>query len=184
MGLFYWFWDDILGLKIILPVFTMLGINAAALPMFVIVLIKLILTLVLLYLIQLVLRKAVKVLRGWRIAQRWIGRCGGRARATKRGGRQRVPADAHGRAGYRLDYRAVEEGEELRAHGGNLLTMNRHKEAAKWFRKAGDRKRCAMEIAKTGNTLKAAKMLMKEGDYGNAANFFAEKGKFVEAAKA
>ena len=64
MGLFYWFWDDILGLIIILPVFTMLGINAAALPMFVIVLIKLILTLVLLYLIQLVLRKAVNVLRG------------------------------------------------------------------------------------------------------------------------
>ncbi len=184
MGLFYWFWDDILGLKIILPVFTMLGINAAALPMFVIVLIKLILTLVLLYLIQLVLRKAVKVLRGGGLrSDGLVDAADVRALQNAAGGNEFQQTLMAARD---IDstIAPLKKAKNYVRMAEIYSTMNRHKEAAKWFRKAGDRKRCAMEIAKTGNTLKAAKMLMKEGDYGNAANFFAEKGKFVEAAKA
>jgi len=63
-------------------------------------------------------------------------------------------------------------------------SLNRHKEAAKWFGKARDRKRAAEEWAKAGYTLKAAKLLMKEGDYATAGRFFAEKGKHLRAAKA
>lgn len=62
--------------------------------------------------------------------------------------------------------------------------VNRHKEAARWFKKGGDRVRAAVELAKAGKTLKAAKMLMKEGDYATAGRFYAEKGKYTEAAGA
>ncbi|HNT88100.1 MAG TPA: hypothetical protein PKL84_09575, partial [Candidatus Hydrogenedentes bacterium] len=63
-------------------------------------------------------------------------------------------------------------------------SLNRPKEAAKWFRKAGDKRRAAMEWAKAGKTLKAARMLMRTGDYANAARFYTEKGKHMAAAKA
>jgi len=55
-------------------------------------------------------------------------------------------------------------------------SLNKHKDAAKWFAKAGDRKRAAGEWALAGRTAKAAKLLMKEGDYSTAARFFAESG--------
>lgn len=63
-------------------------------------------------------------------------------------------------------------------------SLNRPKESAKWFRKAGDKRRAAMELAKAGKTLKAARMLNRAGDYANAARFFQEKGKHMQAAKA
>ena len=68
--------------------------------------------------------------------------------------------------------------------GEIFASLNRPKEAAKWFRKAGDKRRAAMELAKTGKTLKAARMLMRAGDYANAAHFFKEKGRHIDAAKA
>jgi len=63
-------------------------------------------------------------------------------------------------------------------------SVQRHKEAAKWFAKAGDRKRAATEWARAGYTVKAAKMLLREGDYATAARFFEEKGKLIAAADA
>ncbi len=63
-------------------------------------------------------------------------------------------------------------------------SLNRGKQAAKWFKKAGDRKRAAMELAKAGKTFKAAKMLMKEGDFATAARFYTNGGKHADAAAA
>lgn len=62
--------------------------------------------------------------------------------------------------------------------------VNQHKEAAKWFKKAGDQKRAAESLAKVGHTLKAAKLLQKEGDFRLAGSFFAAKGKHKRAARA
>jgi tetratricopeptide (TPR) repeat protein len=68
--------------------------------------------------------------------------------------------------------------------GAVYASLNKHKDAAKWFAKAGDRKRAAGEWALAGRTLKAAKLLMKEGDYATAARFFAESGDHRRAALA
>ncbi len=68
--------------------------------------------------------------------------------------------------------------------GEIYASLNRPREAARWFRKAGDKRRAAMEWAKAGKTLKAARMLLRAGDYATAARFFAEKGKDMAAAKA
>lgn len=63
-------------------------------------------------------------------------------------------------------------------------SLNRPKEAARWFRKAGDRKRAGMELAKAGLTVKAARMLMRAGEYHDAARFFDQTGRHKEAARA
>ncbi len=68
--------------------------------------------------------------------------------------------------------------------GEVLAALNRNKEAARAFAKAGDKKRAAMEWAKAGQTLKAARMLERAGDHGTAARFYGEKGKHLKAAKA
>lgn len=63
-------------------------------------------------------------------------------------------------------------------------SLNKPKEAAKYFKKAGDLKRSALQLAKAGKVLPAAKLLQKAGDNATAARFFAEKGKHLLAAKA
>lgn len=68
--------------------------------------------------------------------------------------------------------------------GEVYVALTRHKEAAWAFRKAGDLKRSAVELAKAGKTLKAARVLEKAGDFGTAARFYAEKGKHQKAAQA
>jgi tetratricopeptide (TPR) repeat protein len=62
-------------------------------------------------------------------------------------------------------------------------SLNRPKEAAKWFGKAGDKRRAGMELAKAGATVRAARMLAKAGDHVTAARFYAEKGKYKAAAQ-
>ena len=61
--------------------------------------------------------------------------------------------------------------------------LNKPKEAAKYFKKGGDLKRSALQLAKAGKVLPAAKMLVKAGEHALAARFFAEKGKHLLAAK-
>jgi len=63
-------------------------------------------------------------------------------------------------------------------------SVNRHKDAAKWFTKAKLRKKAAEEWARSGKTVKAAKILIKEGDHATAARFFEEGGKHAAAADA
>ena len=62
-------------------------------------------------------------------------------------------------------------------------SVNKHKEAAKYFGKVKERKRAAMEWAKAGYTLKAARLLQREGDHATAARFYSEKGKPLKAAQ-
>lgn len=62
-------------------------------------------------------------------------------------------------------------------------SLNRHKEAAKAFKKAGDLKRAATELAKAGKTVAAARLLEKAGDLATSARFYAEKGKHLRAAR-
>ena len=61
--------------------------------------------------------------------------------------------------------------------------LNKPKEAAKYFKKGGDNKRAALQMAKAGKVLQAAKLLQKAGEHATAARFFAEKGKHLLAAK-
>ena len=64
------------------------------------------------------------------------------------------------------------------------VSLNRPEEAARYFLKAGDKRRAAEQLAKTGKTLKAAKLLQKAGDHATAGRFFAGKGKHTAAGKA
>lgn len=179
-----WYWNDFLGVTILLRVFDTIGINAASLPGFVIVLIKLVLTLLLLYLIQVVVRRAIKILRGRGFrGDSLVDAADVRALQNAAGGNEFQQTLMAARD-LEATIAPLKKAKNYTRMAEVYASMNRHKEAAKWFRKAGDRKRSAMEIAKAGHTLKAAKILMKEGDFGNAASFYAEKGKFVEAAKA
>ena len=63
-------------------------------------------------------------------------------------------------------------------------SLNQHKEAAKFYKKAGDLKSAADNLALLGQTAQAAKLLMKHGDYLTAARFFEEIGEHAKAAKA
>jgi tetratricopeptide (TPR) repeat protein len=63
-------------------------------------------------------------------------------------------------------------------------SLNKFNEAAKYFKKGGDNKRAALQMAKAGKILPAAKLLQKAGEHALAARFFAEKGKHLLAAKA
>jgi tetratricopeptide (TPR) repeat protein len=181
MGLIRWYWYTFLGSWIMLPI---LGKNITRLPLFTIPLIKIVLTLILLYLIKLVVTKALNVVRGRGLRDDGlVDAADVRALQNAAGGNEFQQTLMAARD-IEATIAPLKKARNYTRMAEIYSTMNRHREAAKWFRKAGDRKRCAMEIAKGGNTLKAAKMLMKEGDFGNAANFYAEKGKFVEAAKA
>jgi len=62
--------------------------------------------------------------------------------------------------------------------------LNKPREAAKYYGKAGDRARAAAEWARAGYTVKAAKLLMRHGDYDTAARFFVEKERYADAARA
>ncbi|MCX5768885.1 MAG: hypothetical protein NTZ09_01225 [Candidatus Hydrogenedentes bacterium] len=63
-------------------------------------------------------------------------------------------------------------------------SINQPKEAAKFFKKAGDLKSAADNLALAGQTAQAAKLLMKHGDHLTAARFFEEVGDHANAAKA
>ncbi|MBI2422053.1 MAG: protein kinase [Candidatus Hydrogenedentes bacterium] len=63
-------------------------------------------------------------------------------------------------------------------------SVNRPKDAAKWYKKAGDLRQSAMELAKAGYTVNAAKMLDRLGEHVTAGRFYAEKEYHVRAAKA
>ncbi|HPO15500.1 MAG TPA: protein kinase [Candidatus Hydrogenedentes bacterium] len=65
-----------------------------------------------------------------------------------------------------------------------LSSLNRHKESAYAWKKAGDMKRGAIELARAGKTIKAARWLEKTGDFATAGRFYMEKGKYLRAAKA
>ncbi len=62
--------------------------------------------------------------------------------------------------------------------------LNQPRDAAKWFAKAGDKKRAAMEHAKAGNTAKAARLLERVGEYETAGRFYLETKRWRAAAKA
>ena len=63
-------------------------------------------------------------------------------------------------------------------------SLNQPKEAARWYKKAGDKKRAGIELAKAGSTLKAARMLERAGEFDTAARFYEEKGRHKDAARA
>ncbi|MBX7257092.1 MAG: protein kinase [Candidatus Hydrogenedentes bacterium] len=63
-------------------------------------------------------------------------------------------------------------------------SLNKHKEAAKYYKKAGQRLKSAESLAKAGYTAKAAQMLAKEGEFDTAARLFTEIGKHGDAAAA
>ncbi len=62
--------------------------------------------------------------------------------------------------------------------------MGRFKEAAKWYKKAGDMNKSAMSWARAGYTVYAAKQLQKHGSFSQAGELFAQKAKFAQAASA
>jgi tetratricopeptide (TPR) repeat protein len=68
--------------------------------------------------------------------------------------------------------------------GEVYASLNQHKQAAKYLKKAGRDRRAAEEWAKAGLPIKAAKLLLKEGDFSGAAHFFAAAERHVDAAKA
>ncbi|MCH8204566.1 MAG: tetratricopeptide repeat protein, partial [Candidatus Hydrogenedentes bacterium] len=63
-------------------------------------------------------------------------------------------------------------------------SLNNHKEAAKYFKKAGDLKMAADQLSKAGLTVKSAQMLMKAGEFDEAGRFFMKAEKYPAAAKA
>ena len=60
----------------------------------------------------------------------------------------------------------------------------RYKDAAKWYKKGGNRRQSAVMLGKTGKPLKAARLLMREGDFVSAASYFLEANRALDAARA
>lgn len=179
MNLIYWYWYEFLGGRIIVP---LLGDRIGDVPVFVIPIAKIVLTLLLLYLLLLAFKRGAKIAR--KIFRRDMLIDPADARAIQNAQGNEFQQTLMAARDIESTMAPLKKAKNYQRMAEIYASLNRHKEAAKWFRKAGDRKRCAMETAKAGNTLKAAKMLMKEGDYGNAANLYADKGRFQDAAKA
>ncbi len=59
-----------------------------------------------------------------------------------------------------------------------------HKQAARWYKKAGLWKPGAQALAQAGKTLRAAAWLEKAGEFESAAQFYAQRGRHWSAAKA
>lgn len=68
--------------------------------------------------------------------------------------------------------------------GKACSAMNRSREAADAFRKAGDLKQAALELAKTGKEMAAARLLEKSGEYAQAAKLYGKNGKYRKAIRA
>lgn len=62
--------------------------------------------------------------------------------------------------------------------------LGKFKDAAKWYKKAGDMNKSAMSWARAGYEVYAAKQLQKHGSYAQAGELFAQKGKYAQAAAA
>lgn len=93
---------------------------------------------------------------------------------------QAIDATKH----YDVTVKELKARKDYKGLGEANAALNKFKEAAKWFRKAGDRHQEAVMLARAGQTVKAAKLLLKQGDFITAGRFFAEKGKYADAAKA
>ncbi|MBI5096018.1 MAG: protein kinase [Candidatus Hydrogenedentes bacterium] len=79
---------------------------------------------------------------------------------------------------------SLKRGRSYAQLGEVYASINKHREASKYYKKAGKLKESANELAKTGESAKAAKLLLKAGDFSAAGGHFAEAGKFKEAAAA
>ena len=64
------------------------------------------------------------------------------------------------------------------------VSINNHKEAAKYFKKVGDHKMAADQLSKAGLTVKSGQLLMKAGDFETAGRYFMKADKHGAAAKA
>lgn len=177
MSIFSWYWNELLGRQILVRLFDLAEFYPQE-PW--ITLSKIVLTLLLLAILLGIVRRAQKTVR--KMFRRDSLVDPSEARALKGG-------DAFQQtlmAARDLDatIAPLKKAKNYQRMGEVYASMNRHKEAAKWLRKAGNRHEAALELAKAGQTLKAAKILMKEGDYANAGRFFEEKGRHNDAAKA
>ena len=76
---------------------------------------------------------------------------------------------------YRKDFAGVAEA---------YVSAGLFREAAKWFKKARDRKRAAECLAKVGRTRQAARLLLREGEFGLAAQLFSMRGRHSRAGRA
>jgi tetratricopeptide (TPR) repeat protein len=68
--------------------------------------------------------------------------------------------------------------------GELYASVNKFKEASKWYGKSGNKKESAFMLAKAGNPAKAAKSLLKLGAFLDAGRLYEQAGKHLDAAKA
>ena len=68
--------------------------------------------------------------------------------------------------------------------GELFASLNKHKDAAAYYKKAGKLREAAGELAKLGQSVKAAKLLVKAGEFTTAGGYYAEAAKFKDAAAA
>lgn len=85
---------------------------------------------------------------------------------------------------FEVSVEPLKRAKDYAALGDLYSSVKRHKEAAKYYKKAGDGRKAAAALADAGQVLRAAKLLMKEGDLVTAAGYFTRKGKHTHAARA
>ena len=178
-GIFSTFWYDILGF----PISVVEGMIDGELPQAVAFCIRIALSLIAAYTAFDLLRRLLK----------GIKKVIGRDRLVDDGDLRSLN-QAHDESGHVQNIEAVQnldgtiarlkKDKNYAAMAESYTAVNKHKEAAKWFKKAGDKQQAAHAMAKAGMTLKAAKLLQKIGDHEAAGRLFAEKGKHPLAAKA
>jgi len=178
-GILSTFWYDILGF----PITLVEGLIDGEIPQAVAFCIRIALTLITIYLIFDVWR------RFWKGFKKVIGRDklvdDGDLRALNQAHADNAPGQ-NAEAVQNLDatIARLKQDKNYAAMADAYTTVNKHKDAAKWFKKAGDKHQAAHAMARAGMTLKAAKLLQKLSDHEAAARLFAEKGKHDLAAKA
>lgn len=182
-GIFSTFWYDILGF----PIAVVEGWIDGQIPTAVAFCLRIAFTLIALYILLDIWRRIWKTIKKTITRDRLVDNADLRAlNKAQEQGQVNDPHVQNIEAVQNLDatIARLKREKNYAAMADAYTAVNKHKDAAKWFRKAGDKTQAAHSMAKAGMTLKAAKLLQKLGDHNSAARLFAEKGKHELAAKA
>ncbi|MBN2307320.1 MAG: hypothetical protein JXR94_00015, partial [Candidatus Hydrogenedentes bacterium] len=180
MQIFSWLIDVYWNWLLELPLELVTKMKGSPLPPLAVILVKVVLTLVVVYLVYSMIYNVVRRVKNAMAGDRLYDKADAEALAAAAGGDGVAVAPGTVEA----SIAAMKRAKDYAGMGKLYASVNRHKDAAKWYRKAGMRREAAQELARAGKTLRAARMLQKEGDFTGAARLYSEKGKHLLAARA
>jgi tetratricopeptide (TPR) repeat protein len=183
MDTFYWFWDDVLGGLLRWA----LGLTGITIPASWENIAKIVVVALVLFAVWFVVtevRVRVQEYRRRREGRKMERSAEGIKQVT---GEAASKAENYSKAQVQEIERAIQllkKNKDFAGMAAKYAAIGKYRDAAKWYKKAGNDRQSALSWAKAGYTLKAAAMLAKGGHHAEAGEFYAQKGKYRQAADA